>query len=325
MSSPSLRCRTARGDFSDIAGSLSGTVNGQYWANLLSQKLGYTVSPGEPYYTEGCDHRRVRPAQCADPRSAPGPRPRRRFCRTFPKPNQGDRNFSTSANNQNLRDDKGALRIDANTRWGALSAYYFSDDYWLDNPYPDGSGRRQCSGLQRGFAGTRTACERRPDQHVRSRGDQRTALRLHADGQRRGSAGGRCGPDAGFAGFVDSAGKPGIVPLAPQLEGIENVSFNDFTDRRGHHRRGAGQQHLSVVRRFLQGGRKAHLQIRRDGSPGPGQHQSQCDVQRLVPVPGNGDRLGLRGLPARHRQQLCAGRLPALLPAQQVRRAVCPG
>ncbi len=35
-----------------------------------------------------------------------------------------------------MRDDKGAVRIDANTRLGLLSGYYFIDDFDLDNPYP---------------------------------------------------------------------------------------------------------------------------------------------------------------------------------------------
>ena len=84
ISVPSLRNR--EGDFSDTASSLTGTVNGQYWANLLSQKLGYAVTPGEPYYTQGC----VNAAQCVLPgrafRSAPGRRPRWRCCRTCRSP-----------------------------------------------------------------------------------------------------------------------------------------------------------------------------------------------------------------------------------------------
>ena len=35
------------GDFSDLPGALTGTVNGDYWAERLSRKLGYTVVPGE--------------------------------------------------------------------------------------------------------------------------------------------------------------------------------------------------------------------------------------------------------------------------------------
>ncbi|HEY2469252.1 MAG TPA: hypothetical protein VGI45_15630 [Terracidiphilus sp.] len=65
----------------------------------------------------------------------------------IPEPNQGVNTFSTSAYNQNLRDDKGALRADGNTRWGALSAYYFSDDYRMDNPYPTGQGGANVPGF----------------------------------------------------------------------------------------------------------------------------------------------------------------------------------
>src|SRR5260370_33838285 len=113
ISVPSLRNR--EGDFLDTAGSLTGTVNGQFWANLLSQKLGYAVTPGEPYYTQGC----VDAEQCV----LPGARiPQRAWSAPsvallpyVPKPNQGGSTFSSSAENEALRDDKGAMRIDANT------------------------------------------------------------------------------------------------------------------------------------------------------------------------------------------------------------------
>src|SRR5450759_2023636 len=39
VSVPSLQNHV--GDFSDIASSLSGSVNGRYWADLLSRKLGF--------------------------------------------------------------------------------------------------------------------------------------------------------------------------------------------------------------------------------------------------------------------------------------------
>jgi hypothetical protein len=60
---PSMQNRA--GDLSDIGNSLTGTVTGQYWANLLSQELGYPVSPGEPYYTPGCSSS----SQCVLPNS----------------------------------------------------------------------------------------------------------------------------------------------------------------------------------------------------------------------------------------------------------------
>ena len=42
------------GDFSAIAGSLTGVVQGPAWAQQLSTTLGYAVTQGEPYYTTGC-------------------------------------------------------------------------------------------------------------------------------------------------------------------------------------------------------------------------------------------------------------------------------
>ena len=58
---PSLQDRL--GNLSDLESSLTGTVNGSYFANLLSQKLGYPVAAGEDYYTPGC----VSPYQCVFP------------------------------------------------------------------------------------------------------------------------------------------------------------------------------------------------------------------------------------------------------------------
>ena len=42
------------GDLSDIADSLTDTVKGTAWAQVLSRRLGYPVSAGEPYYFAGC-------------------------------------------------------------------------------------------------------------------------------------------------------------------------------------------------------------------------------------------------------------------------------
>src|ERR1700684_2634532 len=49
ISVPSIQDRA--GNLSDAANSLTGTVSGAYLANFLSQKLGYAVFEGEPYYT----------------------------------------------------------------------------------------------------------------------------------------------------------------------------------------------------------------------------------------------------------------------------------
>lgn len=227
ISVPSLQNRA--GDFSDIASSLSGSVNGQYWADLLSQKLGYAVHPGEPYYTRGC----VSSALCVLPNAQIPERawsaPAKALLPFIPKPNHGGGTFSTSAYNQNLRDDKGAIKIDGNTRWGTLSAYYFSDDYRMDNPYPTGQGGANVPGFnaisvgraQLATIGLTSTLNPTSINELRF-GYMRTANNV-------GQPVGGVGPTLASQGFVDSAGKPAIVALAPQIEGIENVAFNDFT------------------------------------------------------------------------------------------------
>ena len=55
--------------------------------------------------------------------------------------------FSTSSFNQTLNDNKGGARMDANSRLGMLSAYYFLDKYNLDNPYPVAQGGASVPGF----------------------------------------------------------------------------------------------------------------------------------------------------------------------------------
>jgi hypothetical protein len=131
---PSLADRS--GDLQDVSSQLTGAVNGQYWADILSGRLGYAVSPSEPYYTPGC----ANPSQCVFPGAVVPQRawsaPARTLLEYVPQPNAGPDQFSTSAYDETLGDNKGALRIDGNSRWGMLSAYYFADNYALNNPYP---------------------------------------------------------------------------------------------------------------------------------------------------------------------------------------------
>jgi len=49
-----LSAQERAGNFSDALSSLTGTVSGPYAASQLTQKLGYSVAAGEPYFTPGC-------------------------------------------------------------------------------------------------------------------------------------------------------------------------------------------------------------------------------------------------------------------------------
>ena len=154
------------GDFSDIAGSLSGAVTGAYWANALTKQLGYNLSVDEPYYTAGC----TSSAACVFPNARIPPSiwsaPAKALLQYIPQANQGAVSFSTSAYNQTLGDDKGAVRIDSSTRWGNLSAYYSMDAYSDNDPYPTGQGGAQCTGLQCALFRPRAVVEPECDKNV---------------------------------------------------------------------------------------------------------------------------------------------------------------
>ncbi len=121
---PSMQDRT--GNLSDVASSLMGTVTGPNLAQLLTQKLGYGVTAGEPYYFPGC----TSPAQCVLPNAmipqAAWSAPAANLLKYIPVPNNANSTFSTSAYNETLQDDKGAARLDGNyALGGCCPAYYF--------------------------------------------------------------------------------------------------------------------------------------------------------------------------------------------------------
>ncbi len=218
------------GNLSDAASEFTGSVSSPYLANLLAQKLGYSVSPGEPYYTPGCSLSTT----CVFPNAVIPQRawsaPAQHLLQYIPAANLGPTTFSTSSEGEILRDDKGGLRIDGNSdRWGLLSGYYFVDDYNLNNPYP----RQQGGASVPGFAALNLGRSQ-----LFNLSDTKTfgpsmvnELRFSfmRSANNVGQPSGGVGPSLASQGFVTGAGTTGIVPLAPSIEGIENVVFNAFT------------------------------------------------------------------------------------------------
>jgi len=227
ISVPAIPERT--GDLSGIASLLTGAVNGQSWANALSQKLGYPVFPGEPYYIPRC----VTSAQCVLPNAqipfSAWSGPANALLRSIPLPNQGANTFSTSAYNETLRDDKGAMRIDSNTGLGALAAYYFFDDYDLDNPYPTAQGGASVPGFNAITLGRAQMASLGLTKVLGPTMVNEFHLSYLRDANNVGQPQGGVGPSLASQGFVDGSGNPSIHALAPQIEGIENVSFNDLS------------------------------------------------------------------------------------------------
>ena len=223
---PSLQNRS--GNFQDAADQLTGAVSGQFWANQLASKLGYGVSPGESYYTPNC----TSTSQCVFPNGIIPQRawsvPAQNLLKYIPTPNLSNGRFSTSADDATLRDDKGAMRMDANTRFGVLSSYYFADDYTLSNPYPTLQGGANVPGfgaLNLGRSQLLTLSD------TKSFGP-RTVNEFHFSFVRAANVVGTPQETVGTSlvsqGFVTASGSPSIIPQRLSIVGVENVNFNNF-------------------------------------------------------------------------------------------------
>jgi len=147
ISVPSLLERT--GDFSDLStthyADFTGTVRGDNsptnFAATLTNRLGYTVTPGEQYWFDGC----VTTAACVFPGAAGPVIPQAAWSpvavktmQFIPNPtgvSDGSPNFSTTAEKTNVRDDKFGVKVDIN-KFGNWSIYWHFDDSSFLNPYP---------------------------------------------------------------------------------------------------------------------------------------------------------------------------------------------
>lgn len=210
------------GDFGDKLASLTGNVSGDAWGQTLSQRLGYRVAAGEPY-TQVFPHGLI-------PESA-WSAPAKQLLPYIPTPNLGvgTNTFGTSGEAQTVGDNKGALRLDRNTRAGALALYGFLDDYDLLNPYPTAQGGASVPG----FSARNVGRAQLYAASLTSTLDARTVNTAHSSYLRNAAAVGQPvggqGVSLASQGFVTGAGSTGIVAGAPQIEGVENVVFNGFT------------------------------------------------------------------------------------------------
>jgi len=199
-------------------------------AGLLSTRVGRSISNGELYYTAGCTD--TNPI-CVFPNAiipqAAWSAPAKSLLNYIPKPNLGANTFSNSNQDETLGDNKAALRLDWTTHLGNLSAYYFRDGYDLDNPYPTSQGGANVPGFN--------AISRGRAQLINlgwTRAWGTTLVNeLHfsylRDANKIGQPVGGVGPTLASQGFIEGENTLGIAPLNPTVEGIENVSFNDFT------------------------------------------------------------------------------------------------
>jgi hypothetical protein len=223
---PSLQDRT--GNLSDMASTLTGAVSGSYIANLLTKELGYRVTQGESYYTPGC----TSAGTCVFPNAVIPARawsaPAVSLLKYIPEPNIGSDQFATSAYPETVRDDKAGARIDANTRFGQISGYYFVDNYRLDNPYPGGQGGASIPGFDALTIGQAQMLTIGDTKVFGSTLVNELNIGLLRNANNIGQPRGGLGVSLQSQGFVTGVGTPGIVVQAPQFEGVENIVFPSF-------------------------------------------------------------------------------------------------
>jgi hypothetical protein len=216
------------GNLLDQASSLTGKVAGPYWASQLSQRLGYAVTAGEPYYTSGCKSS----AQCVLP-GAVIPRsawsaPAQALLQYIPSPNYQQNVYTTSAYDQILNDNKFGERVDADTRWGAIFGYYLFDDYSENNPYPTAQGGANVPGFNGLYTGRTQLLVLGDTKTIGDRAINDFRFSYTRDANDLGKPSGGLGVSLESQGFVSGEGTLGIVPLAPQNQGVENIFFNNF-------------------------------------------------------------------------------------------------
>jgi hypothetical protein len=206
------------GDMASVANQLTGTVDGPFFASTLAQELGYPVSSGERYYTGGC----TTTAQCVFPNAAIPQSaitaPSKNLMQYIPLPNYQGTEFSTSAYSEPLRDDKGAIRLDANTRLGMIMGFYNVDDFDLTNPYggaslPGFSARNNGRGQMVTVQDTKT---------LGPSSVNVLNLDYTRDVQFSDIPVGGEGPTLASEGFTN------IYPNNPQ-QGVESIAFNNYS------------------------------------------------------------------------------------------------
>ena len=169
-------------------------------------------------------------------------------------------NYSTSAFNETLSDNKGSGRMDIPTRIGAVFGYYFFDRYGVVNPYSQvtvpgfaATNQGQTQMINLGLTTTFNSS---------TVNDLRLAYLRDVNQTGQPTAGQGLGVTLASQGFVTPWGPAGgISPINPAYEGVTNLMFNNFSAWRPAGRLEGIQQHLSDPRQRHQNFGNTHFAI----------------------------------------------------------------
>src|SRR5439155_3855042 len=109
-----------------------------------------------------------------------------------------------------------------------FSGYYYFDDYNLNNPYPTGQGGASVPGFSALNLGRSQLISLSNTHTFGATAVNELRLSYMRGANNVGQPAGGVGPSLTSQGFVTGPGTPGIVVLAPSIEGIENIQFPSF-------------------------------------------------------------------------------------------------
>ena len=158
------------GDFSQ--NPLTGSVNGAYWASLLSARSGPHRHGGRAVFRSlsRWQDSAVRLVDSGEDICSP----------PFRSPTSAAALFATSAEAETLTDNKGALRADWTHGKGTLTAYYFLDRLFARQSLSDGNGGASVPGFDATSQGSRATGEHDAHRDIRRIDAERIAPELHA-------------------------------------------------------------------------------------------------------------------------------------------------
>ena len=126
-----------------MTGTVDGTSGGVCpacgWPDQLTQRLGYTVTAGEPYSFAGC----TLTSQCVFPGGlipqSAWAAPAAGILPYIPAPNNANGTYSNNSQRDTVSDNKIGERVDFNSRkTGNWSFYYHFDDSTVNSALPSG-------------------------------------------------------------------------------------------------------------------------------------------------------------------------------------------
>jgi hypothetical protein len=150
----------------------------------------------------------------------------------IPAPNTSAGTFATSAYNQIVRDDKAGLRLDAGTAtsgWGMLSAYYFIDNFNLDNPYPLAQSGASVPGFNAITNGRAQLLSLGNTRAFGASTVNEFRLSYLRDFTNLGQPVGGRNVSLVSQGFENANGTASIVALDPKGQSVENLNFNGYS------------------------------------------------------------------------------------------------